>query len=156
METVVAHDNFQIIATMNPGGDFGKKELSPALMNRFTSFWVPALSDENELLSILECRLIEPLHRLLVVMVEFWLFFESNIASAARQNLSVREMLCFADFMNLMYTNGLDDVSCIMHASEMVVIDGLGLGSGADEEVRWHLCCTELLPIVLTILSFVF
>ena len=33
--------NFAILATMNPGGDFGKKELSPALRNRFTEIWVP-------------------------------------------------------------------------------------------------------------------
>jgi midasin len=33
---------------MNPGGDFGKKELSPALRNRFTEIWVePITSYEN-------------------------------------------------------------------------------------------------------------
>lgn len=31
VEELVAHANFRIIATMNPGGDFGKKELSPAM-----------------------------------------------------------------------------------------------------------------------------
>jgi midasin len=30
-DTLVAHSAFRIMATMNPGGDFGKKELSPAL-----------------------------------------------------------------------------------------------------------------------------
>lgn len=25
---------------MNPGGDYGKKDLSPALRNRFTEIWV--------------------------------------------------------------------------------------------------------------------
>ncbi len=29
-EHIIAHPNFRIIATMNPGGDLGKKELSPA------------------------------------------------------------------------------------------------------------------------------
>jgi midasin len=29
-----------VIATMNPSGDHGKKELSPALRNRFTELWV--------------------------------------------------------------------------------------------------------------------
>jgi midasin (ATPase involved in ribosome maturation) len=33
---VVAAPNFLFAATMNPGGDFGKRELSPALRNRFT------------------------------------------------------------------------------------------------------------------------
>lgn len=39
------------------GGDYGKKELSPALSNRFTSIWVPAIEDNQELLAILESRL---------------------------------------------------------------------------------------------------
>lgn len=35
-EVIVAHDGFRVVATMNPGGDHGKRELSPALSNRFT------------------------------------------------------------------------------------------------------------------------
>ena len=35
-EEIQATEGFQIFATMNPGGDYGKKELSPALRNRFT------------------------------------------------------------------------------------------------------------------------
>ena len=34
---------------MNPGGDYGKKELSPALRNRFTEIWVPSVSDRRDL-----------------------------------------------------------------------------------------------------------
>lgn len=41
-ERVVAHDAFRVLATMNPGGDYGKKELSPAMRNRFTEIWVPS------------------------------------------------------------------------------------------------------------------
>lgn len=37
------------MATMNPGGDFGKKELSPAMRNRFTEIWVPSLHSNEEL-----------------------------------------------------------------------------------------------------------
>lgn len=40
---LVAHPNFRILATMNPGGDYGKRELSPALRSRFTEIWVPPL-----------------------------------------------------------------------------------------------------------------
>uniref|UniRef100_A0ACD5W9Q4 Uncharacterized protein n=1 Tax=Avena sativa TaxID=4498 RepID=A0ACD5W9Q4_AVESA len=52
LEKIVAHPNFFILATMNPGGDYGKKELSPALRNRFTELWVPAVTDVDELKSI--------------------------------------------------------------------------------------------------------
>ena len=41
---IIGCPEFQVIATMNPGGDFGKKELSPALRNRFTEIWCPSNS----------------------------------------------------------------------------------------------------------------
>ncbi len=56
-EVVVAAPGFRLLATMNPGGDFGKKELSPALANRFTTVWVPAMEDLDEMRAILEARL---------------------------------------------------------------------------------------------------
>ena len=56
-DIVTAADTFGVFATMNPGGDFGKKELSPALRNRFTEIWVPDISDEDELLQIIRTRL---------------------------------------------------------------------------------------------------
>jgi midasin len=37
---------------MNPGGDFGKKELSPALRNRFTENWCTAINSDNDLQQI--------------------------------------------------------------------------------------------------------
>ncbi|KNZ64278.1 hypothetical protein VP01_1047g1, partial [Puccinia sorghi] len=49
---ITAHKSFQIFATMNPGGDFGKRELSPALRNRFTEIWVPLVSDPQDRLAI--------------------------------------------------------------------------------------------------------
>jgi midasin len=56
-EEIVAAPGFRIVATMNPGGDYGKRELSPALANRFTSIWVPAIDDIDELRDILDARL---------------------------------------------------------------------------------------------------
>ena len=52
LEKVTAHSNFFVIATMNPGGDYGKKELSPALRNRFTEIWVSPVNDLHELRDI--------------------------------------------------------------------------------------------------------
>ena len=50
---VIAQSGFKFfIATMNPGGDFGKKELSPALRNRFTEIWVPSLMNRDDLSEI--------------------------------------------------------------------------------------------------------
>lgn len=53
--SLVAHNSFKLVATMNPGGDYGKKELSPALRNRFTEIWVPSIDDRNDLYLIVHC-----------------------------------------------------------------------------------------------------
>ena len=36
IDEIKANEDFRFFATMNPGGDFGKRELSPALRSRFT------------------------------------------------------------------------------------------------------------------------
>ena len=46
---IKAVDNFKLVATMNPGGDYGKKELSPALRNRFTEIWVQTVDSRHDL-----------------------------------------------------------------------------------------------------------
>jgi midasin len=48
-QEIRASAGFKFIATMNPGGDYGKKELSPALRNRFTEIWVPHVDDPHDL-----------------------------------------------------------------------------------------------------------
>jgi midasin len=47
--TIQADEHFRLVATMNPGGDYGKKELSLALRNRFTEIWVPPIDDRQDL-----------------------------------------------------------------------------------------------------------
>ena len=56
-EEVTAAPGFRLVATMNPGGDYGKRELSPALSNRFTTVWVPPIEDLSELAALLNARL---------------------------------------------------------------------------------------------------
>ena len=57
VEEIAAHPDFRVLATMNPGGDFGKKELSPALRNRFCEIWIGASSSEAEMAQICARRL---------------------------------------------------------------------------------------------------
>lgn len=64
-EEIIAAPGFRVVATMNPGGDYGKRELSPALSNRFTSLWVPATSSLAELECILHSRMEGQLARTL-------------------------------------------------------------------------------------------
>lgn len=51
---LTAAPGFKLVATMNPGGDYGKKELSPALRNRFTEIWVPVVAARKEKHHIIE------------------------------------------------------------------------------------------------------
>lgn len=55
---IVSSKGFRFFATMNPGGDFGKRELSPALRNRFTEVWVPPVTDADDLLQIVRDKAV--------------------------------------------------------------------------------------------------
>jgi len=48
VEKYIGHERFCVLATMNPGGDYGKKELSPALRNRFTEIWVDSFFTDED------------------------------------------------------------------------------------------------------------
>ena len=52
-ECIIAHKDFKFLATMNPGGDFGKRELSPALRSRFTEIYVPPITDPSDQMAII-------------------------------------------------------------------------------------------------------
>lgn len=54
---IMADVNFNMVATMNPGSDFGKKELSPALRNRLTEIWVESYFTQPELISLYADRI---------------------------------------------------------------------------------------------------
>lgn len=58
-ETLFAKSGFQIMATMNPGGDYGKKELSPALANRFTVVWCETPTSQGQLEEIILHNLLD-------------------------------------------------------------------------------------------------
>ncbi len=49
---IIGHKAFRMVATMNPSGDFGKKELSPALRNRMTEIWVESYFHQAELVKM--------------------------------------------------------------------------------------------------------
>jgi hypothetical protein len=54
---VLCHLSFSGEMFLEPpkkGGDFGKRELSPALRNRFTEVWVPAISGTEDIRLILQ------------------------------------------------------------------------------------------------------
>ncbi|KAL3316044.1 AAA ATPase midasin [Cichlidogyrus casuarinus] len=121
-----AHETFRLVATMNPGGDYGKKELSPALRNRFTEIWCPsplfqpgqvelesrevrnwAMIIEHNLKLQLVNQVDEPLLcKLAQVMAQFAGWFahflhSSDIASlfSRRPPPTIRDLLAWINFM---------------------------------------------------------
>ncbi|KAL1551716.1 midasin-like isoform X1 [Salvia divinorum] len=130
LENIVAHENFFLLATMNPGGDYGKKELSPALRNRFTEIWVPSVTDIDELKSIASERILEPkLPHIVDVMLSFWEWF--NLLQTGRI-LTVRDLLSWVSFINVSARN-LSAESALVHGAFLILLDGLSLGSNISK-----------------------
>ncbi|KFU91782.1 Midasin, partial [Chaetura pelagica] len=149
VELLVAGKKFRILATMNPGGDFGKKELSPALRNRFTEIWCPQSNGRDDLIQIVKHNLHPGLSLsgiknqgadIAELMMDFveWL---TNQEFGRQCILSVRDVLSWVNFMNVMVeddeSNSAKDYSLLhispvmsfIHAACLVYIDGIGSGT---------------------------
>ncbi|KAG8656474.1 hypothetical protein MANES_04G142500v8 [Manihot esculenta] len=131
MEEITAHPNFLVLATMNPGGDYGKKELSPALRNRFTEIWVSPVSDLDELRDIASKRFSNPAFSYIVdAMINFWQWF--NQLQVGRM-LTVRDLLSWVEFIN-MTEGSLGPDYAFFHGLFLCLLDGLSLGTGISRE----------------------
>ncbi|KAG7818238.1 hypothetical protein KL928_003239 [Ogataea angusta] len=138
---VVAHKNFQFFATMNPGGDYGKKELSPALRNRFTEIWVPSMESFDDVRQIVESQLVPRNRHLADAVVRFaeWYGLRLGNGSATNGVISLRDILAWVTFINSATDNGTAPAAALLHGACMVFIDGLGTNSTAflaDNEER--------------------
>jgi midasin len=92
--TIVGHAGFQVIATMNPGGDFGKKELSPALRNRFTEIWVPAVTDRDDLEQIIDRSFrSERLKSCTPRILDFLQWFSDHVVDQSQTGIGLRDIL---------------------------------------------------------------
>ncbi|KAJ8907200.1 hypothetical protein NDN08_003681 [Rhodosorus marinus] len=127
-EIIVADPKFQVLATMNPGGDFGKKELSPALQNRFTEIWCPPPESEDfERLTrdLLQGDLTE--ERMVAdVIVDF-----AKWGSEHDITLSLRDITAWCSFIR----NAAEQYSIrpqvgLAHGVRLILLDGMELMSG--------------------------
>uniref|UniRef100_A0A060T1F5 Midasin n=1 Tax=Blastobotrys adeninivorans TaxID=409370 RepID=A0A060T1F5_BLAAD len=125
--TVTAKDGFQFFATMNPGGDYGKKELSPALRNRFTEIWVPSMDDFDDVMMIVKSRLEAPLHRFAKPIVEFseWFGVTFDNGSSTSGLVSLRDILAWTSFVN-QTSHLISPELSVFHGACMVFIDSVG------------------------------
>lgn len=120
---VKALPGFQFLATMNPGGDYGKRELSPALRNRFTEIWVPQASEKGEMLEIAQAKLTAQLNDFSQPMIEFATWYAAKY-NAAAPRISIRDLLSWINFANAFQKSS--PYSALLHGAAMVYIDGLG------------------------------
>ena len=125
---VIASEGFQFLATMNPGGDYGKRELSLALRNRFTEIWVPQVTEFEEMLDIVQTSLAPSFAQHAPAMVTFAAWFGTTYNSAA-STFSIRELLGWVEFLNTFQTS--DQYLSLLHGAAMTYIDSLGANPAA-------------------------
>lgn len=126
---VKATDGFQFFATMNPGGDFGKKELSPALRNRFTEIWVPPLSNRQDILDIVTDKLVPQFRSLAHIIVDFTYWFGKTCRSSTAAAFSIRDILVWVNFVN--HAQQMQPAVALLHGAATVFIDTLGANPSA-------------------------
>ncbi|THV03027.1 midasin [Dendrothele bispora CBS 962.96] len=156
---IYANDSFKLVATMNPGGDYGKKELSPALRNRFTEIWVPSVESRSDLHLIVESMWKhEPLTEYTNLVLDF---VDSLVElTGDRSFINLRDILAWVSFSNCVYggalTSKMPANEIFHHAAHMTYLDGLGsapalssYSQNALQELRERAisCLQKLVPI---------
>ncbi|GET88084.1 hypothetical protein, conserved [Leishmania tarentolae] len=132
-DCIVAHERFLVMATMNPGGDFGKKELSPALRNRFTEIYVHPTTDAAEVSLILSHRLNAGLETWAPHMAAVLCrVSQSTSTSSSPQHISIRDIISWVSFMNAAHGRCPPEVA-FLQGLDAVILDGIGVGTGQSE-----------------------
>ncbi|KAI7662989.1 midasin, partial [Hortaea werneckii] len=158
---VTADLAFQFFATMNPGGDYGKRELSPALRNRFTEIWVPALSDSEDIVQIVSSKLKPAARHCATAIVGFAQWFKARYNTSATSSISIRDALAWVQFVNAFAD--VDVSIAVIHGAALVYIDTLGAnpaglmtltGKSLNEERQE--CLAELSRLVSTDASAIY
>eukprot|EP00127_Corallochytrium_limacisporum_P003804 Clim_evm18s153 gene=Clim_evmTU18s153 len=140
---------FLLAATMNPGDDFGKKELSPALRNRLTEVWAPAVTDRNDLQAIAATHLGDLYgdlsKKVAYAIIDFLQWFTAELSG--RFVMSVRDVISWAKFMTKLARNQesqgfqashfIEAASfCCLDALEMLLPIGLDRNDHRSDDTR--------------------
>ncbi len=122
-ELVRAHERFRFLSTMNPGGDYGKKELSPALRNRLTEIWAPLSRDRQDIIDIVQHNLkTGDKPHIASSMMDFIEWF-SRSDLGRKSTVSIRDILAWVQFINSVQ---LDPKEAFLHGACLVFLDSLG------------------------------
>ncbi|XP_050309360.1 midasin [Anthonomus grandis grandis] len=135
-ETITADEKFVFIGTMNPGGDFGKKELSPALRNRFTEIWCESCTDREDLILIINKNICEEGREAQLgdKMMDFIEWFKKS-EIGKRYTVSIRDILTWVNFINVT-SKKINISEAYIHGAYLVFLDSLGSGVTSTESHR--------------------
>ncbi|KAK8720293.1 hypothetical protein OTU49_013436 [Cherax quadricarinatus] len=149
LEIIHAHDQFRLIGTMNPGGDYGKKELSPALRNRFTEIWCPKVEINrvtSDVLGIIEHNIRKEIilnnkenaSGIGTAILEFIEYF-TKTDLGKKCVLSIRDLLSWVNFINKVASAPvyMDVGLAFIHGACLVLLDGLGSGLTGSGTAGW-------------------
>lgn len=134
---IKANDGFQFLATMNPSGDFGKKELSPALRNRFTEIWCRSADNEHDLILIAKHALKigfktdvneDLITNTATVIVKTIRFIKENVE---KFHYSVRDILAWVQFITINSVN-LPIHHAVIFGLETMFLDSLEMLPHSD------------------------
>ncbi|XP_065084393.1 midasin [Ochlerotatus camptorhynchus] len=125
---ITAADGFQFLATMNPGGDFGKKELSPALRNRLTEIWCRATDSKEDLIRIADHMLRKGIqnaesdpHQVAQVIISIVFVLKKQVD---KLNFSIRDVLAWVAYLCKNQRN-LSLAESLIYGLETVFLDSL-------------------------------
>ncbi|XP_071517971.1 midasin isoform X1 [Panulirus ornatus] len=148
-EVIYAEERFRLVGTMNPGGDYGKKELSPALRNRFTEIWCPKVEINrvaSDVLGIIEHSIRKGVvmnsedgtSGLGNAMLQFLEHF-TKTDLGKKCILSIRDLLSWVHFINKVTSEPthLDVGLAYIHGACLVLLDGLGSGLTGSGTIGW-------------------
>ncbi|KAJ3005956.1 AAA ATPase midasin, partial [Thoreauomyces humboldtii] len=119
---------------MNPGGDYGKKELSPALRNRFCEIWVPGVTGRGDLDGLVAKKLSvggidgDMSSTASKWMMDFYDWFAARLRKPRDAIVSLRDVLAWVEFVvGLAGRKVMDIEHAFVHGGCMVVVDGIGV-----------------------------
>ncbi|CAL6107242.1 Midasin [Hexamita inflata] len=135
---ITASNKFRVVSTMNPGGDYGKKELSPALRNRMTEIYVEAINNENEVRQIIQKRGNEKLVNninLTDILVKFFTVVKQlsqKYCWGQNFTFSIRDLVSIFDHIQSQFTQNTIEPQHLMNSLQLCFLDGLQMRCQLD------------------------
>lgn len=138
---ITADKKFNFVSTMNPGGDYGKKELSPALRNRFTEIWCDTKMIRDDFVAIINKNIEgdEIFGKVSVgktfgdVILDFIQYFQ-NRKIGSRFTISIRDILTWVYFINACRRNNISVSDAYYHGCKLTFLDSLGCAATSNEK----------------------